>query len=151
MRHQGDASKLTPACDSRAAAGLPPDCARPYVFSPGWRFPPNRNLRGPRLRSLLRPRTGALRRPKVSRFAGTGFQLDSGAERGRNRVHMKLLSRLLTLVAMSLVSHSLSNAAELRIGMIGLDTSHAIAFTKLINDARDPSHVPGGKVIAAFK
>lgn len=43
------------------------------------------------------------------------------------------------------------HAADLRIGIIGLDTSHVTAFTKLINDARDPKHVPGGRVIAAFK
>jgi len=41
--------------------------------------------------------------------------------------------------------------AELRIGMIGLDTSHVIAFTKLLNDPNDKNHVPGGKVVAAFK
>lgn len=42
-------------------------------------------------------------------------------------------------------------AAELRLGMIGLDTSHATAFTKLINDPTDKDHVPGGRVVAAFK
>ncbi|MBI3418172.1 MAG: Gfo/Idh/MocA family oxidoreductase [Verrucomicrobia bacterium] len=35
--------------------------------------------------------------------------------------------------------------------MIGLDTSHVTAFTKLINDAADKQHVPGGKVVVAFK
>jgi len=40
--------------------------------------------------------------------------------------------------------------ADLRIGMIGLDTSHVTAFTKLLNDAQDPNHVPGGRVRAAF-
>ncbi len=40
---------------------------------------------------------------------------------------------------------------DLRIGIIGLDTSHVLAFTKIINDASDPQHVPGGKVTAAFK
>jgi predicted dehydrogenase len=44
-----------------------------------------------------------------------------------------------------------TNAAELRIGVIGLDTSHVTAFTKLINDANAPNHVPGGKIVAAFK
>ncbi len=44
-----------------------------------------------------------------------------------------------------------AQAADLRIGMIGLDTSHVIAFTKLINDATQADHVPGGKVVAAFK
>jgi predicted dehydrogenase len=42
-------------------------------------------------------------------------------------------------------------AAEMRIGIIGLDTSHVTAFTKLLNDAAAPNHVPGGKVVAAFK
>ena len=37
---------------------------------------------------------------------------------------------------------------EIRIGIIGADTSHVTAFTKLINDASDPAHVPGGKVVA---
>ncbi len=37
-----------------------------------------------------------------------------------------------------------------KIGMIGLDTSHAVAFTKLLNDPEAPYHVPGGRVVAAF-
>ncbi len=39
---------------------------------------------------------------------------------------------------------------DLRIGMIGLDTSHVIAFTKILNNADEAGHVPGGKVVAAF-
>ena len=44
-----------------------------------------------------------------------------------------------------------SHAAELRIGMIGLDTSHAIAFTQLLNDPKNKQFIPGGKVVVAFK
>lgn len=39
---------------------------------------------------------------------------------------------------------------DLRIGMIGLDTSHVVAFTKLLNDKNDPEHIAGGKVMVAF-
>ncbi len=39
---------------------------------------------------------------------------------------------------------------DLKIGIIGLDTSHAPAFAKLLNDPNDPHHVPGGRVTAAF-
>jgi predicted dehydrogenase len=48
---------------------------------------------------------------------------------------------------------SLSARAEdlIRIGMIGLDTSHVVAFTKTINDPTAKGHVPGAKVIAAYK
>lgn len=39
---------------------------------------------------------------------------------------------------------------NVKIGMIGLDTSHATAFTKLLNDANHPYHVKGGEVVMAF-
>lgn len=40
---------------------------------------------------------------------------------------------------------------EIRLGILGTDTSHATAFTKLLNDPGDPNHVPGARVVAAFK
>jgi hypothetical protein len=40
--------------------------------------------------------------------------------------------------------------ADLRLGIIGTDTSHVIAFTELLNDVT-PEHVPGARVVAAFK
>jgi predicted dehydrogenase len=39
---------------------------------------------------------------------------------------------------------------ELKIGLIGLDTSHAPAFAGLLNDEKNKDHVPGGRVVAAF-
>lgn len=38
----------------------------------------------------------------------------------------------------------------LKIGIIGLDTSHAPAFTELLNDLNHPYHIEGGKVVAAY-
>jgi predicted dehydrogenase len=38
----------------------------------------------------------------------------------------------------------------LKIGLIGLDTSHAPEFTRLLNDEKGRDHVPGGRVVAAF-
>jgi hypothetical protein len=64
---------------------------------------------------------------------------------------MKCLSEIAVLAALAgIVFPAVTWAAELRIGMIGLDTSHVVAFTKLINDPNDASHVPGGRVVAAF-
>jgi len=40
---------------------------------------------------------------------------------------------------------------QIKVGMIGLDTSHVIAFTKVLNDPQHPDHVPGAKVVAAYK
>jgi predicted dehydrogenase len=42
-------------------------------------------------------------------------------------------------------------SADLRIGMIGLDTSHVIAFTKVLNYPANKDHVPGARVVAAYK
>jgi predicted dehydrogenase len=42
-------------------------------------------------------------------------------------------------------------AAPLRIGLIGLDTSHVVDFTSILNDPSRPDHVAGGRVVAAFK
>jgi len=41
-------------------------------------------------------------------------------------------------------------AKTLNIGMVGLDTSHAVAFTRLLHDASHPHHVPGGRVVCAW-
>lgn len=35
--------------------------------------------------------------------------------------------------------------------MVGLDTSHAIVFTKMLNDPKNKDHVPGAKVVAAVR
>jgi Oxidoreductase family, NAD-binding Rossmann fold len=43
-------------------------------------------------------------------------------------------------------------AADLRVGIIGTDTSHVPAFTKMLNsEASDPDHIAGARVVAAFK
>lgn len=44
-----------------------------------------------------------------------------------------------------------SSTGAIRVGLIGLDTSHANAFTQLLNDPSRPDHVPGARVVAAFK
>jgi hypothetical protein len=57
---------------------------------------------------------------------------------------------ILTALA-ALFAAATSQAADLKIGIIGCDTSHVPAFTKVLNDAKDKAHVPGGRVVAAFK
>ena len=41
--------------------------------------------------------------------------------------------------------------ADLRLGIIGCDTSHVTAFTETLNNPNAKGHVPGGKVVAAYK
>lgn len=42
-----------------------------------------------------------------------------------------------------------ATAAEIRIGLIGLDTSHATAFADILNDPAAKDHVAGARVVAA--
>ena len=42
-------------------------------------------------------------------------------------------------------------AQVIKVGIIGTDTSHALVFTRILNDPSRPDHVPGAKVVAAFK
>ena len=58
---------------------------------------------------------------------------------------------MLLLTLLCLPMSFVASAAEIRLGLIGLDTSHVIAFTKLLNDSKDKDYVAGAKVIAAFK
>ncbi len=62
---------------------------------------------------------------------------------------MKTLNCVLPLAVLLPAAACL--AADLRIGMIGLDTSHVSAFSKVLNDPADKNHVPGARVVAAFK
>lgn len=39
---------------------------------------------------------------------------------------------------------------QLKLGMIGLDTSHVTAFASILNDPAHPYHVPGGAIAAAY-
>ena len=57
---------------------------------------------------------------------------------------MRTLNLLLLLSGAAL-------AADLRIGIIGTDTSHVPAFTAILNDASNPEHIAGARVVAAYK
>src|SRR3954464_14695595 len=41
-------------------------------------------------------------------------------------------------------------AADLRIGIIGCDTSHVTAFTETLNNPDAKGHITGGEVVAAY-
>lgn len=66
---------------------------------------------------------------------------------------------MMSLTAATLLAGSLatgrSGAAEdgkdvIKVGMIGLDTSHCLAFAKLLNDTKSADHVPGCRLIGVY-
>ncbi len=50
-----------------------------------------------------------------------------------------------------ILAGALACGAEIRLGIVGTDTSHVIAFTKVLNDPAAPDHVAGARVVAAYK
>lgn len=59
---------------------------------------------------------------------------------------------MLRLVSLALVLGAFSAAGQdLRLGIIGTDVSHVIHFTRILNNRQDPEHIPGARVVAAYK
>ncbi len=52
---------------------------------------------------------------------------------------------------LALATASTLAAADLRVGIIGTDTSHATAFTEALNNPAAKGYIPGAKVVAAYK
>ncbi len=59
--------------------------------------------------------------------------------------------RFMKLPALLLLLNTSVYGADIRLGIIGTDTSHVIAFTKALNDPANKDHIPGARVVAAFK
>jgi hypothetical protein len=62
-------------------------------------------------------------------------------------------SQLFLILVFSLIAISLASADEpkkIRVGIIGLDTSHAPAFAGILNDPNAPADVAGCPVVAAY-
>jgi hypothetical protein len=64
---------------------------------------------------------------------------------------MANMKRVGLILGLWLAGTSIAQASDLRVGLVGLDTSHAVAFTRILNDPSDANHVAGARVVAAFK
>ncbi|MEQ9407090.1 MAG: Gfo/Idh/MocA family oxidoreductase [Fuerstiella sp.] len=61
-----------------------------------------------------------------------------------------LLPAFLSVTTIGLSPGSVSAEETIRVGMIGLDTSHCLAFTRILNNADDPKHIPGCRVVMVY-
>jgi hypothetical protein len=46
---------------------------------------------------------------------------------------------------------TIATADDLKLGLVGTDTSHVVAFAAALNDPSSPTHVPGARIVAAYK
>lgn len=59
--------------------------------------------------------------------------------------------KLYALFAAAALASAACSAADLRLGVIGTDTSHAVAFAHVLNDASAPNHISGAHIDVGFK
>ncbi len=67
-----------------------------------------------------------------------------------NAIPFLLVRRLVATLLLSAV-FSRGAAPELRLGVVGLDSSHCIRFARMFNDPEDKEYVGGARIVAAFK
>ena len=84
-------------------------------------------------------------RPKITARSRLGVHFEAGTA-----LYDPPVKHLVLMVAAVLLA-SPGVASELRLGLIGTDTSHVIAFTKAFNGPAGADHVDGAKVVAAVK
>ncbi len=55
------------------------------------------------------------------------------------------------VAALAFLTSTSAFAADLRLGIVGTDTSHVIGFATAYNDPSSSGHVPGARIVAAFR
>ena len=55
------------------------------------------------------------------------------------------------VLALVIAAEAPAPKGPVRVGLVGLDSSHAVEFTALLNDPARPDHVKGARVVAAFR
>ena len=55
------------------------------------------------------------------------------------------------ILAVLFATAFLAHAADLRLGVVGTDTSHVVAFAKILNSPNSPDYIPGARIVAAYK
>lgn len=59
------------------------------------------------------------------------------------------MRRVFLLAALAVAPSA--GAADLKLGLVGTDTSHVTAFAASFNDPSSPQHVPGARIVAAYR
>lgn len=68
----------------------------------------------------------------------------------RLRMYLELSCAVVIAAAAAGVACAADPAKPIRAGIIGLDTSHVVAFTQLLNDPKAAGELSGVKIVAAF-
>lgn len=63
---------------------------------------------------------------------------------------IRVMTRLILLLASVSIAIP-AGAADLRLGIVGTDTSHVPAFAATFNDPASPQHVAGARIVAAYR
>ncbi|HEY3938607.1 MAG TPA: Gfo/Idh/MocA family oxidoreductase [Bryobacteraceae bacterium] len=61
------------------------------------------------------------------------------------------MNRLIVSISIAAALAANSPGADLRLGIVGTDTSHVIAFASALNDPGAKDHLSGGRIVLAYK
>src|SRR5205807_6300085 len=96
------------------------------------------------------PRRGCIAQPRVAYSRTLGSQRRTTNDERGFPMRYAILAVPLALLTVALGPAQSREDKVLRIGIIGLDTSHVTAFTSLLNDPKVRPELAGCKVVAAF-
>ena len=60
-------------------------------------------------------------------------------------------ANVINALALAAFAAGISQPADLRLGIVGTDTSHATNFTRILNETSGQDHIAGARVVAAYK
>jgi hypothetical protein len=64
---------------------------------------------------------------------------------------MGMMKHSVVLLAIGFAVSVPASAADVRLGLVGTDTSHVLDFAAAFNDPSSPDHVTGARIVVAFK
>src|SRR5438046_3071805 len=67
-----------------------------------------------------------------------------------SHIHDKAVLKSPAFILSAVLLCRAAPGADLRVGIVGCDTSHVPEFTEILNNPQAKGHVPGAKVVAAF-
>ncbi len=60
------------------------------------------------------------------------------------------MPRILKIIFLAVALPTCSAFAQIRVGLIGLDTSHVTAFAEMLNNPQSPDHIAGARIVAGY-
>jgi hypothetical protein len=69
----------------------------------------------------------------------------------QSRIHIALRLAVASIFVCIAFAVAICQAEDLRLGIVGTDSSHSVEFTRILNDVAAKDHIRGARVVAAYR